>query len=96
MEVGRRSAMCEAFVVMTASSTVRVKAVVERIEEALETEGLRVLRKEGLQEATWVLMDYGDVVVHIFHPDMRHFYSLEKLWGDAPTRPYHPSAAPGA
>jgi ribosome-associated protein len=88
MDVGRRSAMCEAFVVMTAASTVRVKSVVERIEEALEEEGQRVLHKEGLSEATWVLMDYGDVVAHVFHPDMRHFYSLEKLWGDAPTRPY--------
>lgn len=88
MDVGRRSAMCEAFVLVSASSTVRVKSVVERIEEVLEEEGQRVLHKEGLLEATWVLMDYGDVVVHIFHPDMRSFYSLEKLWGDAPTRPY--------
>lgn len=95
MDVGKRSAMCEAFVLMTAASTVRVKAVVERIEEALEEgEGLRVLHKEGLLEATWVLMDYGDVVVHVFHPDMRGYYSLEKLWGDAPVRPYLEDASP--
>jgi ribosome-associated protein len=88
MDVGRRSAMCEAFVLVSAASTVRVKAVVERIEEALEEEGQKTLHKEGLTEATWVLMDYGDVVVHVFHPDMRSFYGLEKLWGDAPARPY--------
>lgn len=88
VDVGRRSAMCESFVLMTASSTVRVKAVVESIEEAMEGEGVRVLHKEGLSEATWVLMDYGSVVVHVFHPDMRQFYGLEKLWGDAPSRPY--------
>lgn len=88
MDVGRRSVMSEAFVLMTASSSVRAKSIVESIEEAMEQDGIRVLHKEGLQEATWVLMDYGDVVVHIFHPDMRQFYSLEKLWGDAPTRPY--------
>ncbi len=88
MDVGRRSAMCEAFVIVTASSSVRAKSIVESIEEALEAEGRRVLHKEGLLEATWVLMDYGDVLVHIFHPDMRNYYALEKLWGDAPTRPY--------
>lgn len=87
--------MCESFVVMTAASTVRVKAVVERIEELLEEEAdQRVLHKEGLAEATWVLMDYGDVVVHVFHPDMRGFYGLEKLWGDAPSRPYLEDASP--
>jgi len=87
MDMGQRSSFCSYFVVMSASSSVRVKAIADAIEEAiLGRDGQRARHKEGYAEATWVLLDYGDVVAHIFYADTRRFYDLEKLWGDAPRR----------
>ena len=80
--------MCDFFVVMSAPSSVRVKAIVDAIEESLEKEGFRARHKEGHQEALWVLLDYGDVVAHVFYHETRKFYNLERLWGDAPKRHY--------
>ena len=87
MDMDQRSSICNHFVVMSAPSTVRVKAIVDRIEEALEEEGFRIKHKEGYAEATWALLDYGDVIVHVFYYETRKFYDLENLWGDAPKRP---------
>ena len=91
MEMKDKSSIGDFFVVMSAPSTVRVKAIVDHIEDSLEKQGFRAKHKEGLQEAHWVLMDYGDIVVHVFYHETRKFYSLETLWGDAPRRNYHPS-----
>jgi ribosome-associated protein len=91
MEMGDKSSLGERFVVMSAPSTVRVKAIVEHIEDTLQEHGFRVYHKEGLQEAQWVLMDFGDILVHVFHHEVRKFYSLETLWGDAPRRNIFPS-----
>lgn len=71
------------FVICSGESTPQVKAIEEHVEEKLETEGARFLRVEGLRNCTWVLMDYGDVIVHIFQEESRAFYELEKLWIDA-------------
>ena len=88
MEMGKKTSLCEYFVVMSAPSTVRVKAIIDNIEERLEAKGLRARHKEGLNEAMWVLMDYGDVLVHVFYHETRRFYALENLWGDAPKYPF--------
>ncbi len=84
MDMARRSSFCSHFVLASAPSTVRVKTIADSIETALEAEGLRVIHKEGYQDGLWVLLDYGDVVAHVFHEDTRKFYALETLWGDAP------------
>ena len=86
MEMSEKSSIGDYFVVMSAPSTVRVKAIVDHIEDSVEKQGQRVLHKEGLHEGQWVLMDYGDIVVHVFYHETRKFYSLETLWGDAPRR----------
>jgi len=86
MEMKEKSSIGDYFVVMSAPSSVRVKAIVDHIEDSLEKSGLRVFHKEGLAEALWVLMDYGDILVHVFYHETRKFYSLETLWGDAPRR----------
>lgn len=88
MDMKDRTAICETFVVMSGSSTVRVKAIADRIQDAIEECGGRLYHKEGYQEAQWVLMDFGDVVVHVFHEEVRRFYALETLWGDAPRKQY--------
>lgn len=90
MEMGEKSSIGEYFVVMSAPSTVRVRAIVDHIETKMDKAGCRLVHKEGLKEAMWVLLDYGDVIVHVFYHETRKFYSLESLWGDAPRRAYHP------
>ena len=88
MEMREKSSIGEYFVVMSASSSVRVKAIVDNIEDTMEGHGFRALHKEGLSEALWVLMDYGEILVHVFYHDTRKFYSLETLWGDAPRKSF--------
>ena len=86
MDMRHRSNICEFFVVMSAPSTVRVKAIVDHIEETMEGEGSRAFHKEGYKEALWVLLDYGGLMVHVFLEETRAFYDLEHLWGDAPKK----------
>jgi ribosome-associated protein len=72
------------FVLATAGSNRQAQALADAIEMALKAEGRRPLAIEGYQSAVWILIDYGDVVFHVFHDEARRFYGLERLWGDAP------------
>jgi ribosome-associated protein len=72
------------FVVISGSVDVHVKAIADNIVEGLKEKKIRAWHVEGYKNLQWVLLDYVDVVVHIFQPDVRQYYSLEKLWGDAP------------
>lgn len=72
------------FLILSGSSDTHVKGVSEHILEELRREGVRANHVEGLRSGRWVLLDYIDFVVHVFHPDARAFYQLENLWGDAP------------
>ncbi|MDR7556574.1 MAG: ribosome silencing factor [Armatimonadota bacterium] len=74
------------FVICTGTSRVQLRAIVDAIVEALDVPGLPM--REGDEESQWVLLDYGDVVVHVFGPETRAFYRLERLWGDAPEVPW--------
>jgi ribosome-associated protein len=73
------------FVIATGSSDIQVKAIADRISEGLREEHAeKPDHVEGLATARWVLLDYIDLVVHVFHPQAREFYQIETLWGDAP------------
>lgn len=72
------------FVICSGRSTVQVKSIAERVIERLESRGIVIHHREGLRDGYWVLLDYGSVVVHILRQEEREFYSLERLWGDAP------------
>ena len=72
------------FVVCSGSTDRQVKSVVEEVEKELRERGLRPVRREGEREARWVLLDYVDVVVHVFADEERDYYDLERLWRDAP------------
>ena len=72
------------FVIMTGTTDRHITSLTTAISETLEEEGIRPLQVEGTPAAGWVLMDYGDVVVHIFSPAQRSYYNLEKLWSEAP------------
>ena len=78
-------AFTDYFVVCSADSDVQVKAIADQVDKVLSEQGIKCWHREGLKALTWVLLDYVDVVVHIFKKDARQFYNLEKLWGDALT-----------
>jgi ribosome-associated protein len=73
------------FVICSADSDTQVKAIADQVDKTLSDEGIKCWHKEGLKALSWVLLDYVDVVVHVFKKDAREFYNLEKLWGDAPS-----------
>lgn len=72
------------FVIASGSTERHVKTIVDEIENQLNLRGLRVIRREGERQARWILLDFGDVVVHVFASEERKYYELERLWKDAP------------
>ncbi len=83
------------FVVVSGESDVQLKAIADRVEERLREErGVKPWHVEGLRNSTWVLLDYVDFVVHVFHREARGFYDLERLWADAPVERFEPAGAP--
>ncbi len=78
------SSATDYFVVASGTSDVHVKAIADGVLEGLGEQGVRANHAEGLTGRRWVLLDYIDFVVHVFHPQSRIFYQLENLWGDAP------------
>ncbi len=83
MDLRKVTDMADFFVVCSADSDVQVKAVADAVADGTEELGLSPWHREGLSQRQWVLLDYVDVVVHIFHKETRKHYALEKLWGDA-------------
>ncbi len=75
------------FLIVSGTSDVHVRSIAEHILEELKSEGVRADHLEGLRGGHWVLLDYIDYVIHVFHPAARDFYQLERLWGDAPQYP---------
>lgn len=72
------------FLICTGNSSIQIRAIADRIEERLREQGLHKLRMEGYQEATWILVDFGDVVAHVMAAEQRAFYNLEGFWSAAP------------
>jgi ribosome-associated protein len=75
------------FVIASGTSDTHVNAIAQHVVEELKKEGVRVHHVEGMPSGRWVLLDYVDFVVHVFHPALRGFYQLERLWSDAETIP---------
>ena len=76
--------MTDSFVIASGTSVPHIKALSDYVEEGMSEKGIDPLRVEGYNSAKWILLDYGDVIVHIFSEEARQFYSLEWLWADAP------------
>lgn len=83
------------FVLATGNSDVQVKAIAEHVRDELRGASVRADHVEGLDTGRWVLMDFIDFVVHVFHPESRSFYQLEALWGDAPRIEFEDEPGPG-
>lgn len=85
LDLTELSDVCDYFVIATGTNSRMVDAVIDEVEEQVaKTCGEHPFAIEGREERTWILMDYGSVLVHVFTPEQREYYRLEKLWGDAP------------
>ncbi len=88
MDMREQMSSTDTFIVCSANTATQVRAIADNIEEMLEKEGVSFLHKEGYREGEWVLLDYGDVVAHVFRQESREYYALERLWNAAPLRVY--------
>ncbi|MFN3690386.1 MAG: ribosome silencing factor [Fimbriimonadales bacterium] len=79
-----KTLIADYFIVCSGNSEVHIRSIADRIQDRLREAGERALRVEGYREATWVLLDYGDVVVHIMREETRQYYGLEAFWENAP------------
>ena len=86
-DVSEQLAITDAFLLVSGANDRQVKAIVDEIEDKLRELAARPIRREGHREGRWVLLDYGDVVVHVQHEEERQFYALERLWRDCPVIP---------
>lgn len=84
LDVSERLVLTDAFLVASGETERQVGAIVDGIEEALHEVGVKAIRREGLGQNRWVLLDFGDLVVHVQHAEDREFYALERLWRDCP------------
>jgi ribosome-associated protein len=84
IDVSDQLALTDAFVIVSASSDRQVGAIVDEVEDRLRDIGAKPIRREGERDGRWVLLDFGDIVVHVQHDEEREFYELERLWKDCP------------
>jgi ribosome-associated protein len=83
LDLRKLTSMTDFFVICSADSDTHVRAIADEIRDGSERAGEKVWHNEGYSESTWVLLDFVNIVVHVFHKETRSFYNLEKLWGDA-------------
>jgi len=87
LDVQGVSSVTDYFLVCSGKSTPHLRTIIDAIRTELKADGVRPLHAEGRPESGWVLLDYGDVLMHVFLEDTRAYYALERLWGDAPSVP---------
>ncbi len=85
LDIREISSLADYFLIASGKNKNQIQAMADEVEEKLEKAGFTLKHKEGYEEAAWILMDYRDVVIHIFDRENREFYQLEKIWGDAKT-----------
>jgi ribosome-associated protein len=95
-DVSEAIAITDAFLLASASNERQVKAIVDEVEDKLREAGAKPIRREGHREGRWVLLDYGEIVVHVQHEEERVFYALERLWRDCPSIPVPQPGPPPA
>ena len=83
LDIRSISTVADYFVICSGTSSTHVRAIADNVEEKLSSQGIHLHHMEGYQNGRWILLDYGDIVVHVMHDDERQFYNLERLWGDA-------------
>lgn len=86
IDVAGKTIIADTFAIVTGRSKIQTRSIADSIVERIEAAGLRVARVEGYADGNWILLDIGTVVVHVFTPDQRAFYNLERLWAEAAER----------
>lgn len=84
-DVSQQLAITDAFLIISATNERQVGAIVDAVEDGLREVGAKPIRREGQRDGRWVLLDYGEIVVHVQHEEERQFYALERLWRDCPS-----------
>lgn len=84
LDVSGQTPIADVFLIATASNERQVTAIAEGIEQALLETGVKAIRREGVREGRWALLDFNDLIVHVMHQEDRAYYSLERLWKDCP------------
>jgi ribosome-associated protein len=84
IDVSEQLALTDVFVIVSASTDRQVGAIFDEVEDKLREKGAKPIRREGERDGRWVLLDFGDIVVHVQHDEEREFYELERLWKDCP------------
>lgn len=84
-DVSEQLAITDAFVIASGANDRQVRAIVDAVLDTLRANDAKPIRREGERDARWVLIDYGEIVVHVMHAEERQFYALERLWRDCPT-----------
>jgi ribosome-associated protein len=82
IDIKELSTLADYFVIASGTSVTNIKMLSDEVEKRMEEENVKLLHREGYNSARWILLDYGGVVVHIFHEEDRDFYNLERLWSD--------------
>ena len=89
LDVKDLTSVADYFILSSTRNKKQAQAAADAVEEKMKEKNIRCLRKEGYREGDWILMDFSDVIVHIFTDDERRHYELDSLWGDAPVEEYH-------
>lgn len=82
IDIHELTSLTEVFVIASANSDRQVQAIADYIEDNAEEEGLELIHREGRRNGRWILLDYNNIVVHLFHKEERSFYNIERLWSD--------------
>ncbi len=84
LEIGRVSIIADYFLIATGATRIRVQTICDHLIEKIKRAGFTLQRMEGYREGWWIILDFGDLVVHLLQPEAREFYNLERLWSRAP------------
>lgn len=84
LQVSDKFGLADVFLIVSGSVERNVQAISDGVEDALNEAGVRTIRREGREGGRWILLDFGDIIVHVFHEEERDFYQLERLWSDCP------------
>lgn len=85
LDIHELTTIADYFIIATGNSTTQVQAMSDELEEKMDLAGYEMHHKEGFRNGRWVLLDYGNIIIHLFHDEERQFYNLERLWVDAKT-----------
>ncbi len=86
IDISRISTLADYFMICSGTSTIHIRTIADELDQKMGEAGYNLIHKEGYESARWVLLDFGELVVHIFHEEDRSFYNLERLWADGKFR----------